>query len=128
MHLKFEEKPFKLDASKQHVFGFEFWKIFLVWASENEGKMSNFRTLIENANSAKIIFSLRKIAIFLVRSLQNSMEIRRSNALKNNVKKKNLRFPTFVFTIAVVIERKKLSLEARKQTRASESLKMTSHK
>ena len=45
---------------------------------------------------------------------------------QNNVKKSVLRFPTFLFTIALVIERQKLTLEARKQTRASESLKMTS--
>ena len=35
-------------------------------------------------------------------------------------------FPSFLFTIALVIERKKLAPEARKQTRASEKLKMTS--
>ena len=29
MHLKFEKKLFKFDASKQHVFGFEFWTDFL---------------------------------------------------------------------------------------------------
>merc|ERR1712167_386890 len=45
---------------------------------------------------------------------------------QNNVKKSILRFPTFLFNIALVIERKKLSPEARKKTRASESLKMTS--
>ena len=45
---------------------------------------------------------------------------------RNNVKKIILRFPPFVFTTALVIERKKLSPEARKQTRASESLKITS--
>ena len=44
----------------------------------------------------------------------------------NNVKKSILRFPTVLFTIALVIERKKLSPEARKQTRASERLKITS--
>ena len=44
---------------------------------------------------------------------------------QNNNKKTILRFPTFLFTIALVIERKKLSPEARKQTRASESLKIT---
>ena len=43
-----------------------------------------------------------------------------------NVKKSILRFPSFLFTIALVIERKKWSPEARKQTRASESLKTTS--
>ena len=47
---------------------------------------------------------------------------------QNNVKKPILRFPTFLFTLALVIERKKLSLEARKQTRASESLKIRSNK
>ena len=45
---------------------------------------------------------------------------------QNNVKTSILRFPIFLFTIALVIERKKLSPEARKQTRASESLKITS--
>ena len=45
---------------------------------------------------------------------------------QNSVKKWILRFPPFVFTTALVIERKKLSPEARKQTRASESLKITS--
>ena len=45
---------------------------------------------------------------------------------QNHVKKSILRFPTFLFTIALVIERKKLSPEARKKTRASESLKITS--
>ena len=44
----------------------------------------------------------------------------------NNVKKSIVRFATFLFTIALVIERKKLSPEARKQTRVSECLKMTS--
>ena len=45
---------------------------------------------------------------------------------QNNIKKTILRFPSFLLTIALVIERKKLSPEARKQTRASESLKITS--
>ena len=45
---------------------------------------------------------------------------------RNNVKKWILRFPPFVFTTALVIESKKLSPEARKRTRASESLKITS--
>ena len=45
---------------------------------------------------------------------------------QNSVKKWILRFPPFVFTTALVIERKKLSPEARKQTRASESPKITS--
>ena len=36
-------------------------------------------------------------------------------------------FPSFLFIIALVIKRNKLSLEARKQTRASESLKMRSN-
>ena len=44
---------------------------------------------------------------------------------RNNVGKPILRFPTFLFSIALVIERKKLSPEARKRTRASESLKIT---
>ena len=44
---------------------------------------------------------------------------------QNDVKKSILRFPSFLSTVALVIERKKLSPEARKQTRASESLKMT---
>ena len=35
-------------------------------------------------------------------------------------------FPSFLFIIAMVIKRKKLSPEARKQTRASDSLKITS--
>ena len=35
-------------------------------------------------------------------------------------------FPSFLFTIALVIDRKKLAPEAREQTSASESLKMTS--
>ena len=43
---------------------------------------------------------------------------------QNDVKKSIIRFPSF--TIALVIERKKLAPEARKQTRASESFKMTS--
>ena len=47
---------------------------------------------------------------------------------QNNNKNFFFRFPTFLFTIALVIERKKLSPEARKQTRASESLKITSKK
>ena len=42
-----------------------------------------------------------------------------------NVNKSILRFPTFLCAIALVIERKKLSPEARKKTRASESLKIT---
>ena len=45
---------------------------------------------------------------------------------QNSVKKWILRLPPFVFTTALVIERKKLSPEAQKQTRASESLKITS--
>ena len=45
---------------------------------------------------------------------------------QNNVKKSILRFPSFMFTIALVIERKILSPEVRKTTRASESLKITS--
>ena len=45
-----------------------------------------------------------------------------------NVKKTILRFSIFLFTIALVIERKKLSPEAQKQTRASESPKTTSKK
>ena len=45
---------------------------------------------------------------------------------QNNIKKSILRFPSFLLTIALVIERKKLSPEARKQTRASESPKITS--
>ena len=36
-----------------------------------------------------------------------------------------LRFPTFLFTIALVVERKQISPEARKPTRASERLKIT---
>ena len=65
--------------------------IFFVLASENEGKMSNFRILNENAHFAKIIvFRRRKIAIFLVRSFQKSIAVRCSNALKNNVTQKSL--------------------------------------
>ena len=48
---------------------------------------------------------------------------------QNGVEKSTLRFLSFLlflFTIALVIERKKLSPEARKQTRASESLKIAS--
>ena len=47
---------------------------------------------------------------------------------QNDVKKSILRFPLFLSTVALVIERKKLSPapEVRKQTRASESLKITS--
>ena len=45
---------------------------------------------------------------------------------QNNIKNTILRFPSCLFTIALVIERKKLSPEARKQTRAFESLKMSS--
>ena len=45
---------------------------------------------------------------------------------QNNVKKTILRFPIFLLTIALVIERKKLSPEAPKQTTASESHKITS--
>ena len=40
--------------------------------------------------------------------------------------KNNFTFPNILFTIALVIERKKLSPEARKQTSASESFKITS--
>ena len=39
-----------------------------------------------------------------------------------------LRYPSFLFTIALVIKRKKLFPEARTQTRASESLEITSKK
>ena len=45
---------------------------------------------------------------------------------QNDVKKSIFRFPLFLPALALVIERKKLSPEARKQTRASESLKITS--
>ena len=45
---------------------------------------------------------------------------------QNDVEKSILRFPSSLFTIDLVIERKKLSPEARKQTRASESFKMRS--
>ena len=45
---------------------------------------------------------------------------------QNNVKKSILLFPTLMFAIALVIARKKLSPEARKQSRACESLKITS--
>ena len=38
----------------------------------------------------------------------------------------NFTFPNMLFTIALVIERKQLSPEARKQTRASESVKIRS--
>ena len=44
---------------------------------------------------------------------------------KKDVEKSILRFPSLLCTIALVIERKQLSPEARKQTRASESLKIT---
>ena len=47
---------------------------------------------------------------------------------QNIVKKSILRFQLFLFTIALVIERKKLCPEARKQTGASESFKITSKK
>ena len=53
-------------------------------------------------------------------------QTRASESLKITLKK--IRFPYFLFTTALVIERKKLSPEARKQTRASESLKITSKK
>ena len=45
---------------------------------------------------------------------------------QNNIKNSSLRLPLSLLTIALVIERKKLSPEARKKTRASESLKITS--
>ena len=45
---------------------------------------------------------------------------------QNDVKKSIFRLPLYLSTVALVIERKKLSPEARKQTRASESLKITS--
>ena len=54
-------------------------------------------------------------------------QTRASESLKTKSKKTILRFPTFLFTISLVIERKKLSPEARKQTRASESLKIRSN-
>ena len=63
--------------------------IFFVLASENESKMSYFRTFIENTHFAKgRCFSKGKIAVFLLRSFQRSTEIRYSNALTNNVEKK----------------------------------------
>ena len=90
MHLKFEEKPFKFDAYKQRVFGFDFWMDFCscgLWKRRQNRTI--FVLLSKTLILQKWLFSLRKIAIFLVRSFQKSTEIRCSNVLQNNVERKN---------------------------------------
>ena len=50
---------------KKHMFfNIIFSDFFFVLASESEGKMSNFRTLIENANFAKIIVFPKETLLF----------------------------------------------------------------
>ena len=59
--------------------------IFYVLASENEGKIEQFAYLIETPVLQKSLLSVKKIAIFLVWSLEKSTKTGCSNAVKNNV-------------------------------------------
>ena len=89
MNLKFEEKPFKFDASKQHVFGFEFRMDFLRFGLQKRRQNRAICAFLSKTQILqKSLFSLGKIAIFLVRSLEKSTKIGCSKAMKNNVEKK----------------------------------------
>ena len=89
IHPKCEEKPFKFDASKQHVFGFEFWTDFLrfgFWKRKKNRAICVF--LLKTQILQKLLFSPGKIIIFPVRSLVKSTKIGCSNAMKNNIEEK----------------------------------------
>ena len=63
--------------------------IFFVLASENEGKIEQFAYFYRKRKFCKNhCFPLRKITIFLVRSLEKSTKIGCSNAMKNNIEEK----------------------------------------
>ena len=65
-----------------------------------------------------VVHGYGHVCFFLIRSLGESVTPGPMHGL--------LFFPSFLFIIALVIKRKQLSPEARKQTRASESLKVMS--
>ena len=66
-----------------------FERIFYVLASENKGKIEQFAYFYHKRKFFKNhCFPLRKITIFLVRSLEKSTKIGCSNAMKNKIKKK----------------------------------------
>ena len=89
MHLKFEKKPFKFDASKQHVFGFEFRMDFLrLGVQKRRQNRAICVFLLKTQILQKSLFSLGEITIFLVRGLEKSTKIGCSNAMKNNIEKK----------------------------------------
>ena len=73
-----------------------FERIFYVLASENEGKIEQFAYFYRLSKTQilqKSLFSLGKITLFLVRSLEKSTNIGcsicSSNAIKSNVKKES---------------------------------------
>ena len=89
MHLRFEEKPFKFDASKQYVFGFEFRMDFLRFGFQKRRQNQAICVfLLKTQILQKSLFSLRKITIFLVRSLEESTKIGCSNAMRDNIEEK----------------------------------------
>ena len=66
-----------------------FERIFYVLAFESEGKIEQFAYFYRKRAFCKNhCFPLRKITIFLVRSLEKSTKIGCSNAMKNNIEKK----------------------------------------
>ena len=69
-----------------------FEQIFYVWASENESKIEQFAYFYRKHKICKNhCFPSREITIFLVLSLEKSTKIGCSNAMKNNVNKKNFK-------------------------------------
>ena len=87
MHLKFKEKPFKFDASKQHVFGFEFRMDFLCFGVQKRRQNRAICIFLAKTQFLqKSFFPRWKITIFLVRSLEKSTKIGCSNAMKNKIK------------------------------------------
>ena len=66
--------------------------IFFVLASENQGKIEQFAYFYRKQTFCNNhCFSLGEITIFLVLSLEKSTKIGCSNAMKNNIKKKNFK-------------------------------------
>ena len=58
------------------------------WLLKTRAKSSNLRILSKTPILQKSLFSLGKITIFLVRSLDKSTKIGCSNAMKNNIEEK----------------------------------------
>ena len=89
---KIEQKKHKNRCKKISMFLPRFSIEFsLVWPPKWDPKSNFFLPLSNTPILQKSLFSLSKIAIFLVRSLQKSIKIRYENAFRNNIENRGLK-------------------------------------